>query len=73
MEASRSESQAPTARTPAPPHPLQLIRQQYLSRSKSKPIDEPLAAHGPFVMNTVGEIRQAMVDFQSGRFGAMAP
>ena len=38
-----------------------------------EPIDEPLAAHGPFVMNTVGDIKQAMVDFHSGRFGAMAP
>ncbi len=34
-----------------------------------QPIDEPVVMHGPFVMNTVDEIRQAMVDFQSGRFG----
>jgi redox-sensitive bicupin YhaK (pirin superfamily) len=34
-----------------------------------KPIDEPVVMRGPFVMNTVDEIRQAMVDFQSGRFG----
>jgi len=26
-------------------------------------------AHGPFVMNTVGEIKQAMLDFAEGRIG----
>lgn len=33
------------------------------------PYDEPVVARGPFVMNTVGEIKQAMVDLREGRFG----
>lgn len=33
------------------------------------PLDEPVFAHGPFVMNTREEIVTAMQDFNSGRFG----
>ncbi|GJL82363.1 MAG: quercetin 2,3-dioxygenase [marine bacterium B5-7] len=34
-----------------------------------EPIDEPIAGHGPFVMNSQKEIVQAINDFNSGRFG----
>ncbi len=36
-----------------------------------EPIDEPIAGHGPFVMNTRDEIHQAIRDLSSGRFGRM--
>lgn len=34
-----------------------------------EPIDEPIAARGPFVMNTYGELAEAMQDYQMGRNG----
>lgn len=37
-----------------------------------KPLGEPIAQYGPFVMNTKDEILQAVQDYQSGKFAVTA-
>jgi redox-sensitive bicupin YhaK (pirin superfamily) len=38
----------------------------------ARPLREPIAQYGPFVMNTSEEIEQAIVDYQSGKFAQPA-
>jgi redox-sensitive bicupin YhaK (pirin superfamily) len=38
-----------------------------------RPIREPIAHYGPFVMNTREEIVQAIDDYKAGRMGSIPP
>ena len=51
---------------------LQVQEDTSLLLMGGEPINEPIVASGPFVMNTEQEIRVAMMDYQSGRMGQMA-
>ena len=55
---------------PTPPVALQNgAEESELLLLQGRPIGEPVAQHGPFVMNTPHEIRQAFADYQRTGFG----
>jgi hypothetical protein len=68
----------------APAHHFVLFKnegEEFVLRAKSQakvlvlsgdPLHEPIAAHGPFVMNTHQELIQAFMDFNEGKFGYLA-
>ncbi|HEY0897781.1 MAG TPA: pirin family protein [Sphingobacteriaceae bacterium] len=37
-----------------------------------EPLNEPIVSYGPFVMNSEAEIRQAIADYNQGKFGVLA-
>jgi len=48
---------------------IEAVSDAVLLFGHAEPINEPIVAHGPFVMNTVQEIHQAYADYQAGKFG----
>ena len=48
---------------------LDCIKDATVLLLSGEPIDEPVIGQGPFVMNSLQEIRQAMLDYHSGKMG----
>jgi redox-sensitive bicupin YhaK (pirin superfamily) len=48
---------------------VQALEDSLLLLGHAVPFNEPILAHGPFVMNTIDEIHQAYDDYNNGLFG----
>ncbi len=51
---------------------VEALEDSHMIYGYGKPFNEPIVAHGPFVMNTRQEIQQAMMDYQSGKLGSLS-
>jgi redox-sensitive bicupin YhaK (pirin superfamily) len=50
---------------------LEAKSEGYLLFLAGEPIDEPVVSYGPFVMNYPGEIKQAILDYETGKMGVL--
>ena len=50
---------------------LELEEESKVMILNGEPLGEPVAAHGPFVMNTRQELMEAFRDFQEGKMGQL--
>lgn len=49
---------------------IEATEDSYILLGHAKPFNEPVVAHGPFVMNTEQEIQEAFRDYQLGKMGS---
>jgi redox-sensitive bicupin YhaK (pirin superfamily) len=55
-------------------HPIEILggkSQNEMVLLQGKTISEPVVQHGPFVMNSQDEIRQAFMDYQNRKLATM--
>ena len=69
LRADRRRPRSASSTAPANASPSTAMQDATALLLCGEPIDEPIVGQGPFVMNTEAEIRQAMIDYQSGRMG----
>lgn len=50
---------------------IQAQNEGYALLLAGAPINEPVVSYGPFVMNYPGEIKQAILDYESGKMGVL--